>query len=115
MTDRTSHRPAELIPLEAVVVPLAIGSDGRERLVALNRLSRRNSKRFPWRTFVPDFVTADRCGRPHAALRQGHSWRRGIPAARRETAAAGSRVRIAVDGAVERTPRRTAVLPRPRC
>ena len=28
------------------------------RLIALNRLSRRNSNALPWNTLVPDFVTA---------------------------------------------------------
>src|SRR5688500_1731991 len=30
---------------------------GAKTALALNRLSRRNSKRVPWSTFVPDFVT----------------------------------------------------------
>ena len=45
--NRPAQRPAELVALQAVVLPLAVGPIAANGFVALNRLSRRNSNALP--------------------------------------------------------------------
>ena len=68
--DRPAEHAAGLIPLQAVVQALAVGTDGRKTgLVALNRLSRRNSKSVPCSTIGARLRhRVHRAARVHAVL-----------------------------------------------
>ena len=56
--NRPAQRPAELVAPQPIILPLAVRPHRANGLVALNRLSRRNSNTFPEKRLVPDFVTA---------------------------------------------------------